>query len=267
MSRLLLVLGFSLFASISLAQLEVEAKVIKQLITNETIQHSGDMLYVTKDAVLQSRPGLLITIDTEASNIEIDISDASRNPVAYQEKGKHEFLVDTPGKFFIEVTAIDFSKNIYGKKKLVAELGSNPKPDPPGPTPDPEPPTPDVVPNEYGLGSVAYQYAPKNDVGNISNYANMYRRAADFLYGTPTLKFITSSDPTQNNDPNRSIMAWLRQQVDLLQCPDQQTCQQWAEFRKQLDVALVASQQSRQYTKLDWYNAFNEISRALELAK
>lgn len=217
-------------------------------------------------AVAQAKAVGVIRVDTEASNVEMTVSGSDRKPIQPTKITENIWLIDQPGTWWVDVTVIDFEKNIYGRKQVLIEVGGNPGPgpDPNPPDPNPPTPTPDNVPNEYGVGKVAFQYAPAYQ---RSEYANIYKRAADFLYGVPSLKFIVSSNSSQSNDPNRSVLAWIRQQQELVQCTDEATCEAWKVWRDKVGLALVESQKKRQFTKQDWFNALNEISSAVRMQK
>ena len=254
-----------LFASLAHAQLDVRYGSAYLLPADTTIgKTDGGQILLQSADVLIGRNGAAVVAETKAANIDFEVEDQSRNPVEFDRLSLKSIFLTKPGKFWVEVTAIDFEQNIYGKKTVVVEVGQGPNPPPPGP--DPPGPTPDVVPNKYGIGSVVFANAPRDPV-TLDKYARIYKQAGDFLFGIPSLKFILSSNDSHANDPNRSVMAWIAQQTANVQCTDQQVCSQWVTWRSTVAQAIRESQQKRQFTRQDWYAAFGEISQALQAVK
>ena len=130
-----------LFSTSLFAQLTVESQSAIQLSGLETAETIGTAVFVTSDAAVGKEPVILITADSEAANIAFEVSDLNRTPVEFEQLTPRIIVVRSPGKSWVDVTAIDFAKNIYARKLVVIELGD--KPDPPDPDkPDPKPPLP-----------------------------------------------------------------------------------------------------------------------------
>jgi hypothetical protein len=87
------------------------------------------------------------------------------------------------------------------------------------------------------------------------------------LFGIPSLKFITSVNDQHNNDPNRSVLAWIKQEQDKMVCTDPAICQQWAAWHVKIADAFRVSQTKRQFTRDDWFAAFEEVSKALRAVR
>lgn len=261
--RGLLAISAICLATLAHAQLSVEHLSVGVLPSDAKIRQVGNRLIVQSPGTLNATLAELILVKTEAANVEVAATDQARVPIEVEEISRTQYLIDKPGKYWVEVTAIDFGKNIYGRKTVVVEVGQGPNP-PPGP--GPTPPTPDVVPDKYGLGSVAFSNAPRDSV-TVDKYARIYKQAGDFLFGVPSLKFIVSSNASHASDPNRSVMAWIAQETAAVQCTNEQVCQQWSAWRSVMAQALRDSQNKRQFTRQDWFNAFGEISQALQAVK
>ena len=249
-------------ASVCLGQLEVKSASYYHLQGLGEITEVGSLRLADSVPTITAVPVAVIRIDTKAANVEVICTDVNREPYQALKVSPQVWVIDKPGKWWVDVTAIDFSRAVYGRKSLTVVVG-DPGPAPPDPTP-PNPPSP--VPNDYGVGSVAYTKAPR-DFSSARQYEKVYRQAGDFLFGVPTLKFVTSSNDVHAKDPNRSVLAWITQQYGLIQCTDAAVCKQWAEWRSAVSAALIESQKKRAYTKQDWYNAFIEIATALEAVK
>lgn len=249
--------------SACLAQVEVKSGTYYQLDGLGKITQVGDLTLVAAPPSIVIKPVGIIRVETEAANVEVSISDSQRTPYEAKQLDSKTWVINTPGRWWIDVTAIDFTKNIYGRKQSVVVVGgSGPGPEPPGPGPTPPPPTPSPVPNDYGIGQIAYSLAPR-DTASAAKYAAIYKQAGDFLYGVPSLKAVSSSNLAHAADPNRNVLAWIKQQYSLVQCTDQAVCQQWEAWKLNVTKAFTVSQQKRQFTNQDWYNAFNEVARAL----
>jgi len=99
-------------------------------------------------------PCAIVKVTTAADNVSVDVSDKDRNPVPFKQLDKTTWLIDAPGKHWVDVTAIDFAKNIYVRQMVTATVGPRPPPGPtpPGPTPPGPTPPPIVDPPIEGDG-------------------------------------------------------------------------------------------------------------------
>ena len=125
-----------LFAQSAFAQLAVESQNAVQLSGISEAKTIGNAVFVASDATVAKLPVILITATTDAANITFEASDQSRLPVEFEQLTPNIIAVRSSGKTWVDVTAIDFAKNIYARKLLVVELG-----DAPDPPPDPQFPT------------------------------------------------------------------------------------------------------------------------------
>ena len=152
MNRRLFALLSILIASTAFGQLEV-TYTSAQLLNAAKVAQIDDLVFVESGSAITTKPVVVVTVKTEAANIEVDATDTQRSPVEYRQLSGNRYMLDRPGKYWVEVTAIDFAKNIYGKKTVVVEVGKSPAPGPtpPGPGPTP-PPTPDGNAPIEGLG-------------------------------------------------------------------------------------------------------------------
>lgn len=255
-------IAWLLIATACLAQVEVKSGTYYQLDGLGKVTQVGSLTLVASPPSITVKPVGIIRVETEAANIEVSISDESRVPFEATKLDTNTWIINKPGRWWIDVTAIDFEKNIYGRKQAVIDVGKAPDPGPsPGPNPPPTPPSP--ITNDYGVGKPAYENAPR-DGTTAKKMASIYRQAGDFLFGIPSLKFVESSNSQHAGDPNRSVMAWIKQQYDLVQCPDVETCKLWAVWKSKLSEAMIESQRRRAFTRQDWYSAFREIANAVE---
>lgn len=183
------------------------------------------------------------------------------------------FVIEGNGKYLVEVMRFNSRTGAIYSDEGVIDLGDEvPDPDEDDDEDDeeddPDPPVPDVdVANKMGVGKIAYRLAPRNDAKTLKQYQAIYKQAADFLYGIPTLKFVSSSNSAHASDPNRSVIAWLNQEYEKTQCEDEETCKAWERWRLGVADAINKGQASKSYLKNDWYDAFNEVSSALGAVK
>jgi hypothetical protein len=109
----------------------------------------GDLLLVPENTKLALQPVGLIQVQTEAANVVVKVSDASRASVPVTKVDPKTYYVTQSGKLWVRVVCIDFPKNIYeeDEKEFVVGVAPTPEPEPgPGPTP---PPNPDVPPDQF----------------------------------------------------------------------------------------------------------------------
>lgn len=250
------ILALLLLTSSALAQLQVdvgEATVMsttKVVVTTELVNASGQVIDSVVETGEPSIPAMgkqtIVTVRTEAANVSIFADDINRDPVELTRVGKFTWLIP-PGKIWLDVRAIDFDKNIYETTRLNVE-GIGPKADAP------------LVDNEYLVGQASADNAPQDKITR-KLIASHHRQAAEFLYGRPTLKSVSS----ENDDgPGGNVFAWLNLQAQNMKCPDVETCKQWAVWRQAVGQAFQESQEQRQFSKADWYKAFNEIAESLK---
>jgi hypothetical protein len=255
-----------MFTLPALGQLEVVAGNRLLLTDASGVQTIGSMVFIESPNI-KSVPVGLVKVDTKASNVSVEISDVNRTPGVITKLSDTHWMVDQPGKWWIDVTAIDFKQNIYGKKTVTLEVGTAPAPNPPNPGPGPTPPVPpSPISDTYGVGMVAFSAAPRH-AATVQQYASIYYQAGNILFGKPTLKFVVSSNDAHYNDPARSIPAWIKSEQSKIVCPDVATCQQWEQWRIKVNEAFRQSQMKRQFTRDDWYAAFNEVVAALGAVK
>lgn len=260
-----------LVPSLAVAQVGVTTSTAYQIAGLGEITKVGDVLLSSVSPTITSKPVGIVNVN--ATDVEISVSDINRLPYQPLKLDADSWMIDKPGKWWVEVKE-------YGKIELadgttrrivldstvvVIEFSFSPTPNPPGPTPDPPiPPSP--INNEYGLGKVAFENAPRDPV-LAAKFQAIYKQSGDFLFGIPTLKFVTSSNDVHNGDPNRSVMAWIKQQYALTVCTDVETCKQWEVWKRKVADAFIESQKNRAFTRNDWFAAFNEVAQALGQVK
>jgi hypothetical protein len=207
-----------LFAQSAFAQLAVESQNAVQLSGISEAQTIGNAVFVASDATVAKLPVIL-------------------------QLTPHIIAVRSLGKTWVDVTAIDFEKNIYARKLLVVELGDAPDPPPDPPVPD------DEIDNTYGVGKIAYEEAPSDSCEKV---AATYRQAADFLFGRPTAKTV------------EQCIDWLDAEITLVT----NASTDWRAWQLEIGVAMMESQRQRQgFTRDDWHASFIEIAKALEARK
>jgi len=206
---------------------------------------------MVKGIILSSeiKEGTTTTIKKATALIEVSIDEsvAFCDSASIVQVGSN-YLIDSPGKHKVTIVVI---KPKLAFKTVLVELGQ-------GPNPPPDPIDPIIVPNDYGVGQVAYDNAPVDANGHVQ-FASFYKQAGEFLYGRPSIKIIADVA-----EPN-SVFFWLSQQMDEYPCPSPEICAEWKTWRAKVSAAFVMSQGQRQYTREDWFAAFNEVVIALEV--
>jgi len=262
--------------SLAVAQVGVTTSTAYQITGLGTITKVGDVLLSSVSPTITSKPVGVVNVN--ATDVEISVSDINRLPYQPLKLDADSWMIDKPGKWWVEVKEYGTIALADGSTRrivldstvVVVEFSFSPTPippipDPPGPTPDPPiPPSP--IANDYGVGKVAFDNAPRDPVLAV-RYQSIYKQSGDFLFGIPSLKFITSSSDVHNNDPNRSVMAWIKQQYSLTVCTDVETCKQWEVWKRKVAEAFTESQKKRAFTRNDWYSALNEVANALGQVK
>lgn len=233
----------------------------------------GKALYVAPNSNLKANPVGIVTIPTtwadpenEADpycNVMIIAEDETDTPVPFFPIEPTIFQINGTGT--VKVTLINQKPFFFNRYKLVL---TPPGPGPgPGPGPNPPPvPVPSDIPNDYGVGLIAYKNAPRN-AETLVKYAKIYEQAGNFLFGDPTLKAISFPNAADNTNPDKNVLAWMSQQINAIPCPDLAVCQQWKTWQTEVRKAFDASQAKQTFTRQDWYKAFNEVSLALKMVK
>jgi hypothetical protein len=231
------VLTASIFSSALAQQLELRSRLVSQVIGIEQAEEIGGYLFVDRGSSVGRRDVVIVSADSEAANITFDVTDEDRSPVQYDQISPSAISIAASGKVWIDVVALDFEQNIYSKKMLVIDSGVEP---------DDEDVHPDVD-NEYGVGAVAYKFAPKE---NREEVASIYASGSDFLYGRPEAKTV------------QGTLQWIKEQTSEV------TGNEWDDWRKKVADALVKSEESRVggFSREDWYRSFNEIAKGLRAA-
>lgn len=261
---------FAFLSTIAFGQLEIKVGVRQRVDNAVEVTKIGDRLYIdSKEALQTSSVGVFrIVTKADLSLVRFSVRDSNLETFKPHKASDDTYEIEKPGRWLIRASVVDFKNQISGEDEKLLEFDGGDKPGPgPGPNPDPGPkPPPSPISDVYGVGAIAYQFAPRDKIG-AAKYSAIYKQAGDFLFGVPSLKFITSSNDAHDKDPNRSVRAWMLQQFGTIQCVDDATCKAWAAWRSKVDEAFRVSQTKRQYTRQDWFNALNEVMKALEAVK
>ena len=237
-----------------LASAQVETQVVRKKallgVTNPVVQ--GNRILVGEDSNVAVSDVVIVDIKTAYKFTRIKAKQNGQR-VEPEQVADNSYLFAGAGQYVLEITVFDPEKGI-DDKEITFTIGG--KPSPPGPTPEPTPPPdPSVVPNEYGVGLVAFENAP-SDTANAKAWAGMYRAKAGQLFGEGGLASIDR------------ILADINTTIGNRQCSDQAKCEQWGVWKTKLDAALKAEQSKRgSFTRQDWYGALTEIATALEAKK
>ena len=203
-------------------QLDVKSGTRLRLDSSAGLQTIGNTTFMDVVANLSTTMVGIVRVETEAANIEVSASDISRNPGEVQKIADKVYIIDQPGKWWVDVTAIDFQKNLYGRKSLVLEIGSGPTPTPPEPGPGPSPPSPDAPIEGTGL-RVLFVYESAIPLSKehqtivygqkVRDYLNKYAAKGDDGK-TPDWRLL-DADTTYTDPNNRWAKALARPRTTL----------------------------------------------------
>lgn len=167
----------------SFGQLSLESKSGFTVTGLQDATDVGGVLIVGPKSKPVLTPIAIVTIRTDAANTEVEIEDANRNQLNPDDfkTAPNVLTFKTAGRYWIEVTAIDFARNIYAKKKLTVEVL------PAGPAgPDP------IDNNETfdGLAAKVAAIAPAFDQLDRAKYYSAYSTVAQKMasYEIKTVK-------------------------------------------------------------------------------
>lgn len=206
----------------------------------------------------------VVTITTEAATVAIKCRYTNGQMADCEKLSGNRVALLESGEYILDVTVVDFDKKLFSQEEIRIKVGNGPKP-PPGPKPDDDDTTDPVDPSvdvedKYGVGLIAYSFAP-DDKATAARTSVIFSKAADFLYGKPTLKTISSSKQADQTNPDRHVLAWIEQESQRAFGGNEL----WDAWYLQVSAALQASQTDRrQFSRSDWYQAFKEIASALE---
>lgn len=176
-------------------------------------------------------------------------------PITLSQNSRGHYPLTRKGIFDIEILAIVDGR--WSSEYLEdVQVGIEPTPDPDNPV-DPVDPIPEPeIDNTYGVGLIAYRSAP-NDKDSAKAFSDVYKQAADFLYGVPTIKNLYS----ENSDED--VFKWIDKQITAYPCKSKEVCDKWQAWKKDVFDAMVKSQRNRQLSRDDWHRLFMEVSNAL----
>jgi hypothetical protein len=242
-----------LLCGIASAQVETQVTRKKALlgVTNPVVQ--GNRILVGEDSNVAVSDVVLLDIRTDYKFTRLKAKQ-NGNRIEPEKVAEATYLFAGSGSYSVEITVFDPERGI-DDREVTFTIGGKPSP-PPGPTPEPTPPPdPSVVPNEYGVGLVAFENAP-SDTANAKAWAGLYRAKAGQLFGEGGLASI------------ERILSDINTAVAARQCVDKAKCEQWGVWKTKLDAAVKAEQAKRgSFSRQDWYGALTEIATALEAVK
>lgn len=246
------VTALMLLCSVASAQVETQVTRKKALlgVTNPVVQ--GNRILVGEDSNVAVSDVVLLDVKTDYKFTRLKAKQ-NGNRIEPEKVGEATYLFAGSGSYSVEITVFDPERGI-DDREVTFTIGG--KPSPPGPTPEPTPPPdPSVVPNEYGVGLVAFENAP-SDTANAKAWAAMYRAKAGQLFGNGGLASI------------ERILVDINTAVAARQCVDKAKCEQWGVWKTKLDAAIKAEQAKRgSFSRQDWYVALTEIATALEAVR
>ena len=165
-----------------------------------------------------------------------------------------DYIVDTGLQYVGDVqvlcTVVNHETKVFVQEIVQAVIEGTP---PTPPTPGRPGPTPGEYdgPNQFGVGKVSYDKAPMYD----AEVVNMMVRAAEHLYGRPTLKVIYTTEK-EKNKTDYNVLVYIKNQLD----------PEWADWYNAVFDHLES--ESLGVLELrDWYEALREAAAGVERRK
>lgn len=197
-----------LATTIVTAQIEVKTETAKALTGLIEPSVVGNLI-LFKDGSPKQKNVAILYVEA-VGDVSVDGSDASRMPVEIKSVSPGVYLVDTPGKTWVEVSEygeVELAggqrrKILLDRKTVVVEVnGPGPEPVPPGPPPGPGP-TPPPGPGPFeGLAGKVSKLAATMPVANKIKLQSVFEEAAlklgsgEFLQVSQAGQWITTNRP------------------------------------------------------------------------
>jgi hypothetical protein len=231
--------------------------------TETTIVTGLENPEIVEDVILASgtpkvEKAWLVNIDTEASIVRVNAETRNRDRVDIKKISPTRIIVPRGERIWLRVVVVDFEKNIFDEQIVTFGQTNDPddEPDDDGSDVEDEEPDdaiPSSVPNDLGIGHSVYKLSPGTE---LDEAADIYRRAANFLYGIPSLKSITTPNP---NNTRTNVLAWMRAEFNQLSI-------EWHGYPDLInDTFREAQTKSDGFTRKEWHQAFLEAAVALEI--
>lgn len=164
----------ALLPSVAWGQLAVKTTGMVRLGGVEGLRVVHDIALLPEAASLTQTSVNLVEITTEAKNVTLEVTNLERVPVPFESFDRLTHLLTTPGKQWVDVTVIDFERNIYDRRTLVVVVG---EPDNP-PDPDPDPPDPPQPGPFDNLAQRIHEIASSATPGNRQRMAELMEQTA-----------------------------------------------------------------------------------------
>lgn len=213
---------------------------------------NGEMIVMTVDDASEG--------DTVTFLLMQPDSDSVRQVVGLSGR---DYYVDPPagwsGNVRVLVTILNWDSRKFIQRQEVIRVGkADPDTDDPPPEDDD---TDDSVgeydgPNEFGLGQISFDNAP----GYSADVVDIYKRAANYLKGIPSVKVMYTDDPNQNRT-EYNVNVWIAAQMK--QRANSAEWVAWYEpVRERIEQLAVRGQTTDQ-----WHAALNEVAAGVEARK
>lgn len=194
-------------ASACFAQVEVKSGTYYQIDGLGKVTQVGELTLVPAMPQITIKPVGVVRVETEAANIEVAISDAARVPYEATKLDDKTWLINKPGRWWVEVVAIDFAKNIYGRKTAVVDVGEAPGP---GPNPPPNPNGPfDGLASRVRVHAAYLPAMDKSKIASICNSAADQMRSFQFKQVEQAKAYIKANWPACTSEHCAAIWSLL----------------------------------------------------------
>ena len=193
----------------------------------------------------------------KTAQLSISVSDINRQPVPFEKLDATTYQINATGKVWFRAVAIDFDNKFFAEQTIEVDADTDGV-SPPGPI-DP-PPGPVIEydgPNEFGLGKLSFQTAPKYDAKVVA----IYNAAGEYLYGRPSQKVIAVAGTDGRNGTDYELPLWLKNQM----ASQDDSWDAW--YIAVMDRLYTLNASGKVRLTEDWYRSFREIAAGVEARK
>jgi len=190
---------------------------------------NGHILVDEIGGTIEYEPVGIIRIKSDAESTQVSITNSKREPVDYETWPHGLIVVRQPGKFWVEITVLDFAKQIYKNQTVVLEIGTSPDtPDQPD-TPD-SPDTPDTPRENFdNIASKVAKLKSKIQIDRRNQVLIVFETAADRMQSFQYRQLDQAIQYIVENRPDPSGDLGLKQLYQLVAADSRSRNLSWQE--------------------------------------
>ena len=214
-------------------KVDVEKRVVYLVKGDENARiFNGHILVDEIGDTIEYEPVGFIRIKSDAESTSVSITNSKREPVDYETWPPGLIVVRQPGKFWVEITVLDFAKQIYKHQTVVLEIGTAPDaPDQPDTPDSPDSPdTPDTPSGNFDniAGKVA-KLKSKIQIDRRNQVLIVFETAADRMQSFQYRQLDQAIQYIVENRPDPSRDEGLKQLYQLVAADSRSRNLSWQE--------------------------------------